>query len=114
MAENCRYQLPLRRLPAVLAQWDGDAAQAIEHLEAALALAREISLPGEAWPIWGELGRLYGEQGAQEKARAAYGETAVSIKQLAATIDDEKLRGGFVAAKPVQAVLQQSKHISEM
>jgi hypothetical protein len=32
-------------------------------LEAALALAQEIGLPGEAWPMLGELGKLYAERG---------------------------------------------------
>jgi hypothetical protein len=63
VGENRRYRLPLLRSQAVLAQWDGHVAQAIAHLEAALDLAQEMELPGEAWPILGELGRLYAERG---------------------------------------------------
>ncbi|MCB0034658.1 MAG: tetratricopeptide repeat protein, partial [Anaerolineales bacterium] len=76
---NRRYRLPLLRSQAVLAQWDGDVAQAVTHLEAALALAREIELPGEAWPILGELGKLYAEQGEDVKVREAYGEARAII-----------------------------------
>jgi tetratricopeptide (TPR) repeat protein len=108
---NKRYRLILLRSQAVLAQWDCDATQAIEHLEAALTLAQEIGLPGEEWPISGELGRLYNERGAKEKAREAYAEAAAIIRRLAETSDDEALREGFVTAAPVQSILATSKAI---
>ncbi|MCB0032655.1 MAG: AAA family ATPase [Anaerolineales bacterium] len=101
IGSNRRYQLPLRRSQAVLARWDGDAVQAIEHLEEALALAQEMELLGEVWPILGELGKLYGELGKEDEARAAYGEAAVIIHHLAETIDDEELRKGFLSAASI-------------
>ncbi|MFQ5434336.1 MAG: hypothetical protein ACE5FD_05615, partial [Anaerolineae bacterium] len=109
VGSNKRYQLPLLRSQAVLAQWDGDAEQAISHLQAALALAQEIGLPGEEWPILGALGGLYGEQGEDVKAREAYGEAAVIIHRLAETIDDEALRVGYLTAVPVQSILEVSE-----
>jgi hypothetical protein len=51
-----------------------------------------MELPGESWPIWGELGRLYGEQGK-----------LVIFRWLAERIDDEGMRGGFETA--VQSIL---------
>ena len=101
---------PLRRSQALLAQWDGDAAQAITHLEAALALAQELELPGEAWLILGELGRLYAERGDAAQAQQAYAEAAAIIRRLAATIDEQALRERFVTAVPVRAVLQHSDY----
>jgi hypothetical protein len=80
-------------------------------LEAALALAQEIGLPGEAWPMLGELGKLYAERGEHDKAREAYAEAAAIIHRLADTIDDASLRAGFVAAVPVQTILATSKAI---
>jgi tetratricopeptide (TPR) repeat protein len=111
VGENRRYQLLLLRSQAVLAQWDGDVAQAITHLQAALALAQEMGLPGEAWPILGELGRLYAELGEEAKARDACGEAGAIIWRLAETIDDEGLREGFVTAVSVRSVLEASKAI---
>ena len=108
VGNNRRYRLILLRSQAVLAEWDGAAAQAIRHLHAALALAQAIGLPGEAWPILGELGRLYGEQGETEQAREAYREAAAIIRQLAETLDEEALRGVFLAAEPVRTVLARS------
>jgi predicted ATPase len=106
IGENRRFQLPLRRSRAVLAEWDGDVAQAINHLQAALALAQKIGLPGEAWPILGELGRLYGELGEKEKAREAYGEAGVIVQRLVETIDAEGVREGFVTAVSAKEVLE--------
>jgi tetratricopeptide (TPR) repeat protein len=98
VGHNRRYRLILLRSQAALAQWDGDLDKAITHLEAALALAREIGLPGEAWPILGALGALYAAQGEEAQARQVYEEAAVIIHRLAGTIDEEDLRAGFLAA----------------
>ncbi|MFO7705426.1 MAG: AAA family ATPase [Halopseudomonas sp.] len=109
VGNNKRYRLVLLRSQAVQAQWDGDMEQVITHLQAALALAQEMDLPGEAWPILGELGRLYGEQGERVQAREAYRQAAKIIHHLAETIDEEALRGRFLAAEPVRAVLEISE-----
>ena len=109
VGNNRRYRLILLRSQAALAQWDSDLGQAIIQLQAALALAQEMGLPGEAWPILGELGRLYAEQGEDVKAKQAYGEAATIIQQLAETIDDEGLREGFVTAVSVRSALEASK-----
>ena len=105
VGDNKRYCLILRRSQAVLALWDGDGAQAIGHLEVALALAQEIGLPGEEWPILAELGKLYAELGEDEKARAAYEEAGVIILRLAETIEDEGVREGFLTAVPSKLFL---------
>lgn len=107
---NRRYRLILLRSQAVLAQWDGDAAQAIEHLEAALALAQEMELPGEAWPILGALGALYAQRGDRAQAWQTYQEAAAIIRRLAATIDEADLRAGFLTAGPVQSILALGEH----
>ena len=79
------------------------------HLQAALALAQEIGLPGEECPILGELGGLYAEQGEEAKAQQAYNEAAVIIHRLAETIDEEELQEGFLAAGPIRSILETSK-----
>ncbi|MFO7679138.1 MAG: BTAD domain-containing putative transcriptional regulator [Chloroflexota bacterium] len=114
VGDNKRYRLILLRSQAVLAQWDGDIAQAIWQLENALALAEEIGLPGEAWPISAELGRLYAEQGEMAQAREAYQEAANVIHRLAETIDEDGLRMGFLTAVPVRSVLERNEKIESL
>ncbi|NKQ36004.1 MAG: AAA family ATPase [Chloroflexi bacterium] len=105
VGNNSRYRLPLLRSQAVLAQWEGRPAQAITHLEAALALAQKIGLPDEEWPILGALGALYAEQGEEVQARQAYGDAGTIIHRLAETIDDDGLREGFLAANSIRSIL---------
>ena len=103
---NRRYQLPLLRSQAVLAQWDGDVVQAIVHLETALALAQEMGLPGEEWPILAELGELYAEQGEEAKSKAAYGEAGTIIHRLGESFEDDDLKAGFLTAVSTRTLLK--------
>ncbi|MBI1878426.1 MAG: hypothetical protein HYR94_09400 [Chloroflexi bacterium] len=100
-----RYQIPYRRCLAVLAEWEDHTAQAIEHLVAANTLAEAMVLPGEQWPILAKLGELYRASGEEAKAREALARVAEIIQALAAKIDDEGLRAGFLTAEPVRQVL---------
>jgi DNA-binding SARP family transcriptional activator/tetratricopeptide (TPR) repeat protein len=106
VGKNRRYRLPRLRSLAVLAQWDGDTDQAIQHLQAAVALAQEIGLPGEEWSILGALGALYAGQGDQAEAQRAWKAAAGIILSLAETIDEEDLRAGFLAAEAVRDILE--------
>jgi len=105
VGNNRRYRLILLRSQAVLAEWDGDLDQAITHLQTALALAQEMGLPGEEWPILGVLGGLYAAHGEQTQAQAAYKAASILIHRLAGTIDEEDLQTGFLTALPVRALL---------
>jgi hypothetical protein len=58
--------------------------------------AGAVGWPGVSWPIWGELGRLYREQG----------EAGVIIRRLAETIEDDGLQEGFVTAVSAKEVLE--------
>ena len=76
-----RYRLPHLRSLAVLAEWEGNRGQAIAYLEEANALAEQIGLPGEQWPILARLGELYQAIGDEEKAQSAF-EQAAEINAL--------------------------------
>jgi tetratricopeptide (TPR) repeat protein len=109
VGNNKRYRLPLLRSLAVLAQWDGDTAQAITQLQAAASLAQEVGLPGEEWSILGALGALYAGLDDQAKAQRARQASADIILSLAETIDEEDLRGGFLTADTVRPILEVRK-----
>jgi tetratricopeptide (TPR) repeat protein len=91
-----RYQIPYRRCLAVLAQWEGNTGQAVEHLTRANILAETLALPDAQWQILAALGELYKASGEEARAQAA-AERATEIGQtLAAKIEDEALRAGFI------------------
>lgn len=54
----------------------------------------------------GALAGLYAEQGVQVQAQQAYKVAGKIIRSLAATLDEEDLRAGFLAADPVRSVLE--------
>jgi tetratricopeptide (TPR) repeat protein len=100
-----RYRLAHVRSLAMLAEWDGRREQAIAHLEEANALAEEIGLPGEQWQILARLGELYQSSGDAKRMREAFEQAAEIVQALAAKIDDQGLRAGFLAAGPAQPLL---------
>jgi tetratricopeptide (TPR) repeat protein len=104
-----RFRLPYLRSRALLAAWEGEREQAIDHLCAAAQVAADLGLPGEQWQIQAALGREYeaGEQPAQ--ARTAFGEAATIIQGLAEGIGDEARRSRFLAAPQIQQVVQQAR-----
>jgi len=98
---NPRLRLPWLRAQAVLAQSDGQPAQAVGHLEAAASLAAELGLPGEHWPILSALAPLYISLGQQAEAQQARTAAANILQALAESIDEPGPRADFLAAHPV-------------
>ena len=106
LGPNPRFRLPYLRSLAVLAAWEGNTEQAIDHLREAAGLAAELGLPAEQWQIQERLGRLYQASGEQEQARTAFGEAVRIIQGLAEDIGDETLRARFLAGPQIQPVVQ--------
>ena len=109
LGPNPRFRLPYLRSLAVLAAWEGNTEQAIDHLREAAGLAADIGLPAEQWQIQAALGTLYEASGEQEQARTAFGEAARIIQGLAEGIGDEALRTNFLAGPQIQPLLQQDQ-----
>lgn len=107
-AANRRYRIPYLRSLAVLdltpksSRLKGNAKKmrkrtsAITHLEEALALTREMGLPGEQWSILAHLSELYQVDGVEAKAQEAMTQAVEIVETLAARIGDEDLRVGFL------------------
>jgi DNA-binding SARP family transcriptional activator len=104
-----RYRIPYLRSLAVLATWKGEREQAIDHLLEAVHLALDLGLPAEQWQIQAALGMLYEAGGESAQACAAFGEAARILQGLAESIGDEALRSRFLAAPPVQQVMQYAR-----
>jgi tetratricopeptide (TPR) repeat protein len=91
-ARNPRYRLMYLRSLAVLTEWDGDALQAIAHLEEALTLAAGMGLPGEQWPILAKLAKLYAKE---TRAGEVKSQALAIVNHLAEQIEDEEVKTIF-------------------
>ncbi|GIV80637.1 MAG: transcriptional activator [Litorilinea sp.] len=92
-----RFRVDHLRSLAVLAAWEGNLSRAIGCLQEALALAEAMGLPGEQWQIGAKLGALYRTLGQAELARQHLDRATAVAQILAAHLDDEDLRVGFLA-----------------
>jgi DNA-binding SARP family transcriptional activator/tetratricopeptide (TPR) repeat protein len=114
-ASNRRYRIPYLRCLAVLdlspqlpllpGEGIGRVRSAMAHLQEAAALAEEMGLPGEQWQILATLGELYQASGDKTKAQQVMKRAAEIVQTLAAKIDDEGLRAGFLMSDPIRRVL---------
>jgi len=112
LGPNRRFRIPYLRSLAVLAAWDGESEQAIDHLREATQLAAEIGLPAEQWQVQAALGSLYEAGGEQAQARTAFAEAARVIGGLAEGITDETLRARFLAGPQIQPVVQHAQRLA--
>jgi tetratricopeptide (TPR) repeat protein len=103
--DNRRDRMSYLRALAVLSEWKGDTEGALGRLREAGALAGEIGLPGELWQIRERIGELHDRRGEGGEAREAYSRAARILRDLAAKIEDDALREGFLAAPRVRRVL---------
>jgi len=109
LGSSPRFRISYLRSLAVLAAWDGQSEQVLAHLHEAAQLAADLGLPAEQWQIQAALGRVSEASGQQAQARRAFGEAARIIQELAEGIGDEALRTKFLAAPPIQQVVQQAQ-----
>lgn len=100
-----RYRIPYLRALAVLAKSRGQIDEATQHLQGAAALAEEIGLPGELWPIQDALGDLYLTLGETEQAHAAFKWAATIVQKLADALASDEQRANFLESPLVQRVL---------
>jgi len=109
LLSNRRFRIPYLRSLALLAEWQGQGAQAITHLREAAELATEIGLPEEQWQIQARLAKVYEAAGEPVQARLAWAKASSIIQGLAQGITDEALRARFLAGPQIQPVLQHAQ-----
>ena len=105
---NRRFRLVHLRMLTVLAEWDGQTAEALARLQEARTLAEEIGLPGELWQIWAALGELHEQRGEPEEAHGALSQAARILESLAGEIEDEVLKEAFLSAPQLRRVREAS------
>jgi len=109
LGSSRRFRIPYLRSLAVLADWEGQGAQAITHLREAAELAVEIGLPEEQWQIQATLARVYDAAGEPTLSHLARAKASTIIQGLADGIKDEALRARFLTGPLIQPVLQQAQ-----
>ncbi len=107
--ENRRYRLAYLCALAVLASSRNETDRAIAHLQEAVRLSEEISLPGERWQIEAAVAELYLKRGDEQQARNAFARAAEIVQALARTLQDEDVQKTFLSAALVQRVLTGQK-----
>jgi hypothetical protein len=106
LVDSPRYDLQHLCARAVLARWQGADEEAIAHLEAAGALAEQLGLLNERWQIAATLAEMHRTRGDEQRARRAFARAASIIRTFADKLADDHLRAAFLAARPVQRVLE--------
>ncbi len=109
LGSNRRFRIPYLRSLALLAEWQGQGAEAITRLLEAAELATEIRLPDEQWQIQARLARVYEAIGAPIQAHLAWAKASTIVQDLADGIKDETLRASFLAGPQIQSVLQHAR-----
>jgi hypothetical protein len=72
LGSSHRFRIPYLRSLAVLAEWDGQGAQAIGYLREAAELAADLGLPEEQWQIQARLAWVYEAEGEPAQAHLAW------------------------------------------
>ena len=108
MGTSRRQRVQYLRALAFFDRWRDDAIEAIGHLGEARILAEKIGLPGEEWAINTALAELHRMRGDLAAAMAASQAATRRVEALAARIEDERLRAGFLSAAPVRRLLEMS------
>jgi tetratricopeptide (TPR) repeat protein len=100
-----KYMIAGHTLLAKVAMAEGDTATAEAQLNAAIGILRDFPAPLAAWKTYSILGRLQVQLGREDAARAAFGEAASIIGNIADHIGDEQLRRIFLGSAAVQQAL---------
>jgi hypothetical protein len=103
------FRLAYLRAEAILARWDGATDKTLSRLHEAFQMAKRLGLPGEIWQIGATLGEVHGERGESGSSEQAFGRASVVIRRLAASMKDENLREGFLAAPQTSRVLEKAQ-----
>ena len=108
IGESPRLRVSYLRARALLGRWQTETQAAIQDLQEAEKLAKEIGLPGELWQIRAGLGELHEGIGEAVDARLAFAGATEGLRSLAEGIGDKGLRAGFLAAPQARRVLEKA------
>jgi tetratricopeptide (TPR) repeat protein len=105
-SDSKRNIVKARRLRGQAFFTRGELAAAEEELDRALQLAREIGNPPQLWKTLVAVGDLRDAQWQPIEAHAAYREAVAIVKNVAAGLDDTRLREMFLASRPIHHIFK--------
>jgi tetratricopeptide (TPR) repeat protein len=100
-----KYIVIAHQLLAEIAMANGNLVVAESELNIAIILLRDYPVPIVAWRVYANVGRLRTAMNQSEKAREAFSEAGTVIRQIAANIQDGRLRAIFLESDAVRAVV---------
>jgi tetratricopeptide (TPR) repeat protein len=109
-ATNPRLRLPYLRAQAVAAEWAGRQKEAVDYLIEALTLARQMALPGEAWPILVSLAQQFQAAGQAGQAQQYWEEAATLLSALANSMTEDNSRAALLNAAASAGVPPTYRH----
>ncbi|MFY9530824.1 MAG: protein kinase [Candidatus Acidiferrales bacterium] len=101
-----KYVAVAHRLLADVAVTRGDLAAAEAELHAALDELRSYPVPVVEWKMCAAFARLRSRMGETAKAREAFSRAAMIVRQIAASVTDEKLCATFLGSAAVREVFE--------
>ena len=96
----------LQTIAMEIAAAGGQLAEAEAELGAAFDQLRTHPVPILAWKLYAALGRLRLQLDGDQSARAAFAQAAAIIDAIAASVNDQSLRSGFLNSEAVREVLE--------
>jgi tetratricopeptide (TPR) repeat protein len=81
---------------------------AIERLNDAILILKEVGNPRKLWEAHVSLASVYEKKGRHSEARQQWGNAAEVINNLAKGLSDRELRTGFLQAEPIQEIFSKA------
>ena len=104
-----KHQIRAARLRAGILAARNETDAAIETLKTALGSARSYANPTQLWKTHVALGDLLAENGKESQARPYYAAARTVVESVADGLTDPTLKGGFLQASPIRAVLSKAQ-----
>jgi tetratricopeptide (TPR) repeat protein len=83
----------------------GAQEEALQSFNEAIAILQEVGNPRQLWQAHASLAAAYEQMGRPSEAKTQWGAAAYLIHKVANDLSDPELRGGFLQAAPIRAIL---------
>ena len=96
--------LIIAMFPAIL-----EPEKAIEDVNKAIAMLKEVGNPRQLWQAFASLASVYEKMGRVSEAQEHWGASAETIYNTSKGLTDRELREGFLKAAPIREILSKAE-----